>query len=558
MTAYVVPVVCAPLRNQQLTFAVQAYTHLRGLPLADFQTESSVLDVDILVGLDSYWSFMTGGCIKADNGGPVALESRLGWVLSGELQNCKETSSTATNFAQTHVLFAQEQNLSDQISKFWSLESIGIHLEEENSGYRQFEEEIRFTDGRYEVKLPWKREHPVLPDNYSLSKKRLQGFLTKLKQNRELFKEYDSIIKSQEDMGIIERVNDEECTVGRTHYLPYHAVVRQDKATTKVRVVYDASAKIYRGVSLNNCLYEGPCLLKTVAEILFRFRMYPIALTSDIEKAFLMISIHNSDRVALRFLCYEDIDKSESKLVTYRFCRMVFGVSCSPFLLNATLKKHIEGYTSQHGEICNKINSLYADDINTGAHTTQETIELYKKAKQIMKEGGFNLRKWRSNSDKVTKEIMNDSASDVNKVIPESPLLEEEDETYAKLTTTKLSAEACENKVLGIPWKSDTDELILKLSHLKQITLNQPSTKRAILKTIASIFDPLGLISPVTTPLKVYLQGIFQQKLGWDEPVSNILQEEWISIVNQLEKVGEMCLPRYYFGEIKEKHLKFS
>ena len=108
MTAYVVPVVCAPLRNQQLTFAVQAYPHLRGLPLADFQAESSVLDVDILVGLDSYWSFMTGGCIKADNGGPVALESRLGWVLSGELQNCKETSSTAANFAQTHVLFAQE------------------------------------------------------------------------------------------------------------------------------------------------------------------------------------------------------------------------------------------------------------------------------------------------------------------------------------------------------------------------------------------------------------------------------------------------------------------
>ena len=339
MTAYVVPVVCAPLRNQQLTFAVQAYPHRKGLPLADFQTESSVLDVDILVGLDSYWLFMTGGCIKADSGGPVALESRLGWVLSGELQNCKETSSTATNFAQTHVLFAQEQNHSDQISKFWSLESIGIHLEKENSVYQQFEEEIRFTDGRYEVKLPWKPNHPMLPDNYFLSKKRLQGLLTKLKQDRELSKEYDSIIKTQEEMGIIERVSDEECTVGRTHYLPHHAVIRQDKATTKVRVVYDASAKTYHGVSLNNCLYEGPCLLKTVAEILVRFRMYPIALTSDIEKAFLMISIHNSDRDALRFLWYEDIDKSELELVTYRFCRVVFGVSCSPFLLNATLER---------------------------------------------------------------------------------------------------------------------------------------------------------------------------------------------------------------------------
>ena len=164
---------------------------------------------------------------------------KAGWsrALLGELRNCKETSSTATNFAQTHVLFAKEENLNDQLSKFRSWESIGIHLEKENSVYQQFEEEIRFTDGRYEVKLPWKPEHPVLRDDYFLSKKILQGLLTKLKQNHELFKEYDCIIKSQEEMGIIERVNDKECTVGRTHYLPQHAVVRQDKATTKVRVV---------------------------------------------------------------------------------------------------------------------------------------------------------------------------------------------------------------------------------------------------------------------------------------------------------------------------------
>ena len=121
-----------------------------------------------------------------------------------------------------------------------------------------------------------------------------------------------------------------------------------------------------------------------------------------------------------------------------RLCTVVFGVSCSTFLLNATLKKHIEGYASQHGHICNKImNSLYADDINTGAQTVEETIEIYKKAIHIMKEGRFNLRKWRSNSDKVTKEIMKDSKSDINKVMPrKSPLLEE-DETSVKLVMSK-------------------------------------------------------------------------------------------------------------------------
>ena len=82
---------------------------------------------------------------------------KAGWsrVLSGELQNCKETSSTATNFAQTHALLAKEENLNNKLSKFWSLESIGIHLRKENSVYQQFEEEIRFTDGRYKVKLSY-------------------------------------------------------------------------------------------------------------------------------------------------------------------------------------------------------------------------------------------------------------------------------------------------------------------------------------------------------------------------------------------------------------------
>ena len=179
--------------------------------------------------------------------------------------------------------------------------------------------------------------------------------------------------------------------------------------------------------------------------------------------------------------------------MTYRFCRVAFGVFCSPFLLNATLKKHIEGYSTQDGDICSKIlNSLYADDINSGAHTVEETIELYKKSKQFMKEGRFNLRKWRSNSDKVTKEVMNDSALDVSKVMPESLLLGE-DETYPKLTTKKLSAKAYEDKVLGIPWNSDADELILNLSHFKQITVNQPITKRTILKLLPAFLTPLDL-----------------------------------------------------------------
>ena len=100
-------------------------------------------------------------------------------------------------------------------------------------------------------------------------------------------------------------------------------MIRQDKDTTKVRIVYKASAKNSSGTSLNSCLYPGPYLLKTVAEILARFRLYPIALTADIEKAFLMIGIHPSDHDVLRFLWYEDAMSETPEVICYRFCRVV-------------------------------------------------------------------------------------------------------------------------------------------------------------------------------------------------------------------------------------------
>ena len=132
-----------------------------------------------------------------------------------------------------------------------------------------------------------------------------------------------------------------------------------------------------------------------------------------------------------------------------------------------------------------------------------------------MQKGGFNLRKWRSNSLEVMKEIKKDEdLSLANEMNKKTHI--EEDESFAKLTTHQLSnMEQADSKVLGVPWNSETDMLSFKPSHLSEITEDKPITKRTILKTIASIFDPLGLISPIFTPMKVFLQQLFELKLGW-------------------------------------------
>ena len=296
--------------------------------------------------------------------------------MSGPVAQCPDISARHANFVQsTHVLnvMQDQTSIEEQVSKFWTLESFGI-LKNELSVYKDFEDKIDFSEGRYQVKLPWKKDHPTFPDNFELCQKRLIGLYSKLKKNRKLLNDYDSIINDQEERGIIERVDSHFVGgVGKTHYIPHHPVIREDKETTKVRLVYDASAKDKTGVLLNQCLYPGPCFLKTVAEIIARFRLNPIALTSDIEKAFHMVSVHPSDRDVLRFLWVDSLDEEQPKIVTYRFSRVVFGITCSPFRLNSTLKKHIESYSTDYPEVCNKLlNSLYADDVNSGGHSIEE------------------------------------------------------------------------------------------------------------------------------------------------------------------------------------------
>ena len=560
VTAYVVPVLCAPLADQAINFAVNNYPHLERLRLADFPAErNEPLNCDILIGSNYYWHFLSGRCIRGEDG-PVALESILGWILSGPVHDNAKLLSTQIYLAETHVLKldvetnGNDNTLNDQLSKFWNLESIGIKGNEATV-YQSFEDEIEFVEGRYQIKLPWKPEHATLPDNFQLSKRRLCSNYSKLKANPKLLQEYNAIIKDQEQQGIIERVDiKQECEIGKTTYLPHHPVIRQDKTTTKVRVVFDASAKDRSGTSLNSCLYTGPCLLKTVVEIMTRFRLYPIALTADIEMAFLMISVWPPDRDALRFLWLNDINAPSPQTVIYRFARVVFGVSCSPFLLNATLKGHIEGYFDNHPEECSRlVTSLYADDVNAGGYTEAEVIKLYTISKQIMKDGGFNLRKWLSNSKEVMSEIKAREVREENKP-PMNANTVEDDQSFAKtsLKQTELSDDEG-TKVLGLTWNTETDTFIFNLENSVTKALEAPVTKRTILGMIAKIYDPLGLITPITSPLKVFLQKLFQANKQWDETLSDDLANEWNSLLSRIEHSRKISIPRYYFGNFTDK-----
>ena len=193
---------------------------------------------------------------------------------------------------------------------------------------------------------------------------------------------------------------------GDVHYLPHRPVVRVNRETTKIRIVFDASAKS-SGPSLNECLYPGPNLLSHIFDILLRFRSKEIVILSDIKQAFLNVGIHDDHKNYLRFL-WLDPDNFDENII-YRFLRVVFGVTSSPFLLQGTLRYHCDRLIEK-GFVDPKfvedfLNNLYVDDSLGGVNSVPEGFEWYKRAKHLMKLGGFMLRKWCTNNEELQNMI---------------------------------------------------------------------------------------------------------------------------------------------------------
>ena len=533
--AYEVPSI-TQIRNEHLEVRKTEYPHLHGLWFSDVCRGKEVLEVDLLIGADYLWSFQNGRTIRGESDEPVAVETCLGWVLSGPMKGSSENGMVSVNLVG-HGKARDASETEDFVHKLWDYETLGIR--EGDEVHEALKDAISFNGERYQVRLPWKEGHGVLPSNYGNSLKRLKGQMQKLKRDPEILTEYDSIIKEQTKSGIVERVTELE-NVGKVHYLPHHAVVRQNAKTTKVRVVYDASSRDGRkGVSLNDCLHVGPALSPLLYDILIRFREKRIALCGDIEKAFLNIEVERQDRDCLRFLWVEDVREEVVNPVVYRFCRVVFGVNCSPFLLNATLQYHLDSFSELDPEFVRVLKkSFYVDDLVSGDATVEGTIELHGKAKARLAEGGFRLRKWLTNSAEVMNAIQASEQKEAGTVCDENS-----SETYAKeMLGTK--GEARNEKVVGLEWNCEEDTFHFELSGHGEKATGLVATKRNLLKVLAGLYDPLGIISPILVGMKVLFQELCMNKVGWGDELTDEWKGRWMRWVEDLKLVRVITVPR--------------
>ncbi|XP_060594284.1 uncharacterized protein LOC132748689 [Ruditapes philippinarum] len=246
-----------------------------------------------------------------------------------------------------------------------------------------------------------------------------------------------------------------------------------------------------------------------------RFRLEKYAISTDIEKAFLNVRLHKDDRDVTRFLWLSNPDNADSPLTTYRFKSVLFGATCSPFILSATLLKHLDmNATSWVSKILKR--DLYVDNILSSFRTEEEVLRYFRDTRDLMLQGGFNLRSWASNNRRLQATATEEGVLDNNKV----------------------------TKVLGMLWYTETDEISYPD---RDIPIFDNVTKRAILQYTSRVYDPLGLLSPILIRAKILLQELWKEKLSWDTILPDNIQQKWRQLARDINTVQNTRFSRHIF-----------
>ncbi|CAK1577869.1 unnamed protein product [Parnassius mnemosyne] len=478
--------------------------------------------VYLLLGAEVYSQIIKDGVKKGPYGTPLAQSTTLGWILSGTVNTSRNSSQ------KIHVMHCQVQD-NEMLKKFWELEAevslprLKLLTEEEKQCEKLFAETVqRDEDGRYIVRLPFNTSIPEVGDSLRISEKRLQSLERKFNYNKELKLRYIDVINDYLYLNHMELVKSPDIST-KAIYIPHHAVVREDKETTKVRVVNDASCKGSNNKSLNDNLMVGPTLQSDLRHMIMRWRAFPICLSADIIKMYRQVKVHPEDVDYQRILWRED---STEQIKHYRMLRVNFGTACAPYLAVKVLQQVALDDGAEYPLAATRVlQDFYIDDLLTGCHNVEEGVTVYKELRELLSKGGFQLQKWSSNNDEL-----------LEKIAEEDRIKGEDAEKGLKLKTDPVL------KILGLTWNRNIGSFQYTVT---LPTLREPVTKRKIIADIARLFDPLGWIAPTIILAKIIIQRLWLSGVDWDEEVPNNILNEWITYRKELKLLEKVTISRW-------------
>ena len=307
-----------------------------------------------------------------------------------------------------------------------------------------------------------------------------------------------------------------ETPMGKNFYLPHHCVFKEASSTTKLRVVFDGSAKTSSGASINDALMVGPVVQDDLFSIILRFRFYKIALSADIAKMYRQVVLRKQDRDFHRFLWFDE----DGNLKHYRFKRVIYGISCAAHLSTRCLKEIAKRTENPHVSYALS-HSFYVDDFLAGANSVKEAEQLVKHLYEELLKYGFPLRKWSSSHPNLIKQLPPD-------------LREENDDL-------KLFSEDYRITTLGISWKPNKDIFTFNVDI---DSCSKELTKRNLLSITSKLFDPMGWLSPVVIQFKILMQQTWVRGLQWDERLPDDIATLWNRLKADLSALRELQIPR--------------
>ena len=386
------------------------------------------------------------------------------------------------------------------------------------------EESCIKVENQWMIPYPWRKDPYLLPDNRGLAIKHLESTERRLERNPEQAEAYCKQMEEMESMKFARKLSKEEQDRyhGPVHYIPHHAVLRPDKKSTPVRIVFNSSSA-FQGHALNDYWKKGPDLLNGIFGVVLRFREKEVAVLGDISKMYHRILIPEKDQHVHRFL-WRDME-TDREPDTYVNTVLTFGDKPAPAMAQIALRKTAQENKAGYPEAAEVLtNNTYMDDICESVDTEKEARKLTNDIDTVLKTEGFKVKEWISNKTLQEKDN-GDSAKEINMF------------------------KGDEEKVLGTLWNYKTDKFHFRVAQELLKLENSPDhvqkmTKGGILSQVARIYDPIGFAAAFIVRTKIGMQRLWQLGLDGDDEVPLAVRESWISLFQEIKELDSVSFER--------------
>ena len=493
--------------------------HSKWEHLADLDFPKVNEEIDIVIGTDCTEMFWAENERRAGRKDPYARETLLGWILLGPTDERWTFSANAATIeplqaAYDRMLMADFEDVKCKDP---------VMSVDDKRALKVMQETVHMSGGKFCVGIPWKiNPEEALQNNRSMSESRLRMLKRKFEANPKLADDYTKTVEAYISDGHAAMVEESELNTVHQWYLPHHAVFKRSNPE-KCRVVFDCAAQ-FKGVSLNDVILQGPNFLNNLSGVLVRFRKEPVAVVGDIKLMFHQCFVLENERKFLRFLWWPNGDIKQKPRV---YCMKVhlFGGKSSPSVVNFCMRQIADENERRFSEL--SIDTLrrafYMDDMICSVSSNAEAKQLIVDMKGLLKTGGFELAKFMSTSREVIESVP------------------EEDRAKSLQNIDLQDNTLPQESALGLKWNVEGDYFTYTVN-----LQEKPLTKRGLLSTTASLYDPLGLVAPVLLVPKLVQQNMCRLEMEWDDDLTDEGAAEFCDWREKTEALSGLKIPRCF------------